>query len=466
MAFRCQKCQTEIKLDASFESMSKSQAKLLVSKVPTPSLRTSVQPTKFIHPDRIEKYRQALMYGDDKASISEDYKSLEPVKPGELGQSFVYISDSEDVDTKYQDDDFRPCDNVGEQLPDFSKIKTLNQVFEILLANQDVGHPMCSECSDLLTENYKLKFDQSQKEKEYYRSFLKKLKDRESDSVDMEESLGDQLNTAASDLKRLELMEQDRLSELESLEARHHELNQQLDSLNTKLEISGKVQLDELFRLKNTLNLNLQEKQTKLDQAKALYQKHLNHLDELRKINIYKELFDILFEGDYGLINGFRLGYKVPWPECNVALGQIVRMLKFLKERLGIILEQYKLVPMGSKSYILKQQKSQSEPEFNPNTASFLQLYSSNEFTLGKLFNFNKLDVSMMALLDIIAQFEAQLMNTDNELSLPYKASLKNGTLGGKSIRVTSNGQWTDSCRYLLVNLNWVLSYASARQEE
>lgn len=468
MTFHCQKCSSEILLDPSFQHISRAQAKLLVSKVPQPLSHISSLPAQFIPQDRLEKYQQVAQVGDETAPFYENHLQLEIPGSNDLDQSFVYISDSEEADTTTHQHDKTdpPHSSFEDQLPDFSKIKTLNQVFDILLINQDVGQPMCSECSDLLTENYKLKFDQSQREKEYYISFLRKLKDHENNSLETAKPLENDLKSAATDVKNLVLSEKDKLNELEALEAKNKELKTKLESLNKQLNDTNNNQLSEIYQMKNTLNLNLQEKQRKLDQTKALYHKQLNHLDELRKFNVYKRLFDILFDADYGMINGYRLGYKVPWPEFNVALGQIIQMLQFLKGRLGIVLENYKLVPLGSKSYVVKQPHPSSENSKTPKANSILQFYSSNEFTLGKLFNFNKLDVSMMALLDIVSQFEARLSDNDSELTLPYKASLMGGTLGGKSIRVTSNGQWTESCRYLLVNLNWILSYASAQQED
>ncbi|KAK7676912.1 autophagy protein 6 [Cerrena zonata] len=93
---------------------------------------------------------------------------------------------------------------------------------------------------------------------------------------------------------------------------------------------------------------------------------------------------------------------------------------------------------------------------------TILNLYSSNEFSLGKLFNFNKLDVSMIALLDILYQIGKKLSTINQEIELPYGISKRRDSIGGKSIRVTSNGEWTHSCKFLLTNLNWILAYASA----
>ena len=53
--------------------------------------------------------------------------------------------------------------------------KTLNKIFAILSNNQEVDHPLSEDCAKLLIENYQLKFDQSQKEKNLF-IILRKLK--------------------------------------------------------------------------------------------------------------------------------------------------------------------------------------------------------------------------------------------------------------------------------------------------
>ncbi|QBM89071.1 beclin 1 [Metschnikowia aff. pulcherrima] len=468
MPFECQQCGCLITLDASFESVSRAEAKLLVSKVPKLQFRGPSLPTHFIPKSRLALYQNVSENNHIKAAITQDYTKLEGSASENLGQSFVYISESKetDVDQAQGRDDNKEANAWDTQLPDFSKIKTLNQVFEILSTNQDVAHPMCCECSDLLTDNYKLKFDLSQREKEYYMTFLRKLKDQDVNISSENQILGEALNQATQDVKELEILEHERLNQLELSERKNRELKSQLESLEELLNESQSNQLNRIHQMKNTLSLNLQGKQRKLDQAKALYQNQIDHLDELRKFNVFHKLYEILFEDDYGQINGFRLGYKVPWAECNVALGQIVLLLFFLQKRLEIVLENYKLVPLGSKSYVVKQLLSHPELGRGSRNGSVLPLYSTSEFTLGKLFNFNKLDISMMALLEILSQFEAQLVRRDSGLAFPYKTTPKNGTLGGKSVRVTSNGQWTEACRYLLVNMKWILGYASAQQSD
>lgn len=461
MAFYCQNCKAPIALDTSLRNISKAQTKFLLSKTGKPPALAPLAPARYIPHDRLALAAEVLQNESGNALVQHDYSSFKS-ESYDSQKSYVFLSDTEDGDNAPFDHERSPdSDTRTEQLPDFSKINSLNQVFQILSTNENVDHPMCAECSHLLTSNYKLKFDQSQREKELYVGFLRKLK--ESDGFGTETALDQKLTESHSEYVELRLLEHDKLAELQGLEETYDELVAQLKELEVTLDHLNSHELNEIIRLKNSLSMELLVKQNKLDQTKALYQKHLNHLDQLRSLNIFTRLFDILFpkEDNYGRINGYRLGYRVPWPEINVALGQVVLLLVFLQRRLLLTLELYKLVPMGSKSYIVKKSTSATESGERTKTTSVLQLYSSNEFTLGKLFNFNKVDVSMMALLDVLSQVESKLVSLDEDLQLPYQIGPKHDTIGGKSIRVTSNGQWTESCRYLLIDLNWMLTYVS-----
>lgn len=470
MAFQCQNCKAPIALDNSLRNLSRAQTSFLLSKAGKASQPSPLSPNRYIPQDRLKLAQQVAQNGTHDAVISQDYSKPLELTSYDSQKSYVFLSDAEDTDGNTNEDSDATNDRRDihgeDQLPDFSKINSLNQVFHILSTNEDVSHPMCGECSHLLTTNYKLKFDLSQREKESYVAFLKKLKEAESSLTVSDGALDGKLSESHGEYLQLKKLEEEKLEELQALETNHEELTLQLGELEAELKKLNSHELNDIIKLKNSLSMELNLKQQKLDQAKSRYQKHLGHLDQLRALNIYTKLFDILFDkqDSYGRINGYRLGYRVPWPEINMALGQVVLLLTFLKKRFDLTLDSYKLVPMGSKSYLVKQGTiSHEETGERTKTNSVLQLYSSNEFTLGKLFNFNKVDVSMIALLDILSQLAAKLVTLDEELVLPYEISPKHDTIGGKSIRVTSNGQWTESCRYLLIDLNWLLTYASTR---
>lgn len=487
----CQKCHVPIVLDESLTRLNTSQLNLLLQK--NKDLTTDapeddfIDPSQFIPKDRLAMFNEASK-SEPKPIIAKLLVEEMKTHPGSLNSnsSFVILSDTEE---RTPEEDVTENGETGkneshkgvEKNTDFedgvntisTRIKTLNHVFQILSTNQEVDHPLCEDCSGLLLENFKLKFDQSQREKDYYLTFLKKLRDRENNlapsvtSEDLDMKLGHSLK----EFQELQKLESEKLNELKALEETKKDLDHQLYELEDRFNQLNMNELNDVVKLKNGLVLDLQQKTDILEQSKALYQLHLNHLDKLRTMNIYTKVFDISFDesNKYGTINGFRLGYKVPWSEVNSALGQVVLLLAFLTRRLSVDLVNYKLVPMGSRSHIVNTSAS-PEGDNNPDaegatqgkTRAVLNLYSTNEFSLGKLFNFNKMDVAMIALLDILSHIEDKLAQLDAEILLPYVISPHRDTIGGKSIRVTSNAEWTYSCKFLLTNLNWILAYTSA----
>lgn len=466
--YHCLNCQTPIKLDDTLNNLSKAQTDLIIKKATQAPKVPLASPSKFIPQDRLNLLEEAINESGDATHYSNE-SNLTQEKPlsYDSKHSYVYVHDHEEDPGMEKEHPSSTTTEQEEQLPDFSRIKSLGLVFDILSHNQDVSHPMSAECAQLLINNYKFKFDQSQREKEYYISFLKKLRERERNfSTRAEADTDAKLAETAHELELLHALEQSKLEELEDLEKTHGDLQSQLRELDEELHTLNTERLDEVLLLKNTLTMDLSQKQNHLDHMKALYQKQLDHLDSLRTLNIFNRLFQILFEGEesYGRINGFRLGYKVPWPEVNAALGQVAHLLTFLMKRLDLRVDGYKIVAMGSKSYLVKTSKHTTE-EGNSRSSSILQLHSTNEFTLGKLFNFNKLDVSMIALLDIASQVEAKVIELDEEFELPYPIAPNHDKIGGKSIRVTLSNRWTEACRFLLTDLAWMLTFVSARAE-
>ena len=473
--FNCKKCESPLKLDESFYKATNAQLNLLMNRSSNASndskeLIRDLNPNEYIPEDRLELFNE--IYDPKVRPIHNLLESEDEDEDGEGSENSTFVVLSEEASILKNEDTPR---NTSEQSsPGYdnedlfqrsARLKALNRIFVILSNNQDIEHPLSAECAELLIENYKLKFDQSQKEKDQYLSFLKKLKDRE--GVVENDGLDLKLKESVDECKRLSLVEEEKLKELKQLEVTSIDLKSQLTNYQQELADLKENELTDILKLKNKLQLELQRKYSKLEQSKSAYKVHLNHLDKLRNLNIYNKIFQISCDqyNKYATINGFRLGYKVIWPEVNAALGQIVLLLIFVIKRLSLKLKDYQLIPMGSQSQIAKfsivHQEGEDATTRRVKTKTILNLYTSNEFSLGKLFNFNKLDVSMIALLEIVEQIELKLRTIDDEMELPYKIVASNGAIGGKSIRVTSNSEWTHSCKFLLTNLSWILSYTS-----
>lgn len=472
--FECQKCDTPLNLDQSLLNLNESQLKLLVSQKKHKLFRKAnsqilkdLDPQDYIPQDRLEMYQgitnqepinhrnyfESEDDEDDEYEDEEQNNQQQKLHDSEFtsdSNSYLVLNESdefeENIKNSHDGDDTE--DRSTDERNDFrmsTRIKTLNKIFAILSNNQEIDHPLSEDCAKLLIENYQLKFDQSQKEKETL----------------LHQDLDQKLYQSIQEFQKLSVQEKENLKELKKLEQTKTELETQLSNYEQELNNLRENGLNSILKLKNKLQLELNEKNKKLEQSKAAYDVQLDHIDKLRNLNIYTRIFHISCDSQdkFATINGFRLGHKIIWPEINAALGQIVLLLVFLIKRLKLDLKNYKLVPMGSQSQIIKF-SAKDAVDGTTKSKTILNLYSSDEFSLGKLFNFNKLDVAMIALLDIVSLIEAKVLSIDQEIELPYK--IKNDTIGGKSIRVTSNAEWTSSCKFLLTNLNWILTFVSA----
>lgn len=445
--FKCQQCDAPLRIDTSLIDLSPAQQTLLMGKLLPPEA-VELNPADYISPSRLalyEKTRKRAMYeslsdGSDSEAQSEQH-GQEHADPSRLSSvhSFVVLP-ANSPDTM----------DASAQLPQTisQRVATLEHVLKILSANQTVDHPLCEECATLLVDNFKRKYDQVSREKDSYLAFLRKLRALEDAFGHGEEDA----RLAATKLERSRQHDEEAtlLAQLQQLEHERTALDAELAQAQAQHDALVEGPLAEVLRTRNANELELARRRNELAQSRAAYSTHLDRLDRLRAFNIHRELFTITFDHQYGTINGLRLGYRVPWAENNAALGQVVLLLMYLLRRYDVEVEQYRLVPMGAQLYVVKE-------TLDDGHGRVLELHTSNEFSLGKLFNYNKLDVSMIALLDIVTQVEARATARDPELVLPYLISAKRDTIGGKSIRVTSNAEWTTSCKFLLTNLNWLL---------
>ncbi|EMG48423.1 hypothetical protein G210_1013 [Candida maltosa Xu316] len=486
--FQCQKCDSPLKLDESLKNLNNSQLKLLLKERKTQILQKAnseilddLKPEEYIPEDRLKTFEEISElnqepmirrnYFESEDDEDEDDEGFDDSGFTSGSNSYLVLNESDEFEdtnnVKSESQSINGDDDEERGFKMSNRIKTLSKIFSILSNNQDINHPLSEDCANLLIENYKLKFDQSEKEKESYLLFLRKLKEKDSslslyddDNINpdlLNQNLDKKLTESIEEFQKLTILEKENLQELKNLEATKIELEAQLADYEQQLDQLRNNRLNDILKLKNKLQLELNDKSKKLEQSKAAYDVQLDHIDKLRNLNIYHRIFDISCDSEdkFATINGFRLGYKIIWPEINAALGQIVLLLMFIIKRLNLNLKYYKLVPSGSQSQIIKI----NSQEGSGKTKTILNLYSSDEFSLGKLFNFNKLDVAMIALLDIVSIIETKLLYLDQEIELPYK--ILKDTIGGKSIRVTSNSDWTASCKFLLTNLNWILIFVS-----
>lgn len=452
ISMNCLDCDTPLKLDDSLLHLNNKQKQVLLSK--SKDLDDDIlliNPQDYLDQHKLDLYNQ----------VEQDSPLYNELLDSEEGEDYDEDEPEEEDDTSFIDLDnsfvILDGDKTDSTTYISGRIKMLDKVFKILSSHSSIDHPLSAQCANLLLENYKIKFDQTNWERDKYISFLKRLKIQEKDDEDVD--VDAKLDDSIEQLHQLQLKQSQALDHLKQLELQKKQLQLDLSAYKSQLNTLNTKQLNLIYKNQNQHQLNLQQAKYKLNQQNSRYKYHLVHLDQLRAFNIYTTLFKIEFNS-FPTINSYRLGYKIINQEINGALGQIVLLVKFLVKRLHLKLENYQIVPLGSKSYIVKISKSQDS-----STKSQLNLFTSNEFSLGRLFNFNKLDISLLALLDVVHLIETRIKILDSEIELPYKIDVQSGLVGGKSIRITLNSEWTDGCKFLLVNLNWILLWTSVNTE-
>ena len=140
------------------------------------------------------------------------------------------------------------------------------------------------------------------------------------------------------------------------------------------------------------------------DMALAVFRRLTEQYEELSSTNVYNDSFYIWHDGNFGTINGFRLGtlrdQPVEWPEINAAWGQVVLLLHTMVKQKGFEFQNRELKPMGSFSQIVEGTET-------------LDLHNSSGW-------FTSFDRGMIAFLQCLKEFGEYAESSDSSFKLPY----------------------------------------------
>jgi beclin 1 len=433
--YNCQRCKLPLVIDTSLTNLSKAQTHLLTSGrlgYGSDRVDRDLGTEPFIPKERVARLNDAMKTDDDAMIQWRD-----------TGDSFVILPQFEGQD---EDEDEKVVSN---------RLKTLSSIFNLLSSKGELDYPVCADCSKLLLDSMKSQYDKTMKERDVYIQFLHKLESRQAPEIEQAQGVMD-------DVDKLKRQEQQLLKELQELESENDSVDQEIFALEDELKEISK-QEEELQIQDNKQSLEISEFIKERDMINAEYEFNLSQLEKLRKTNVYNDTFNISHDGAFGTINGLRLGsldhIRVPWQEINSALGQIVLLLATITARLNIKVQGYRLKPMGSTSKIEKQELDAQ----GKSKITILEVYSSGDYQIERLFNHSKLDSAMCALLEIVSQIGDALKKYDSNIDLPYK--MTKDTIGDANIKLSSkiaDDEWTSACKFLLTNTKWILAYSSA----
>jgi len=166
-------------------------------------------------------------------------------------------------------------------------------------------------------------------------------------------------------------------------------------------------------------------------------------------------MFDIWFDGEFGTINGLRLGrldpksmIRVEWEEVNAALGHCCLLLSLIAQKRKFSFGTYRLVPSASTSKIIETEYGKQH-----------DLY----YTLPRnLLSFNQAIRCFLACVHEMCLFvESQstrvASNRTNNLQR-YPMNDEDGTIRGLKLEysVEDEAKWTKALQSLLINIKFL----------
>ncbi|MCJ1478782.1 autophagy protein 6 [Lambiella insularis] len=502
----CQQCRTPLVLDPSLQDLNPAAFDLLVGSGAQP-LQPRSTPSRLPYPaDRNEKLAQAAQHAQPPRFKHKLPQVQNATAPGagplnNPAMSFVMLTESQLQPPSIASSNAKggsvkelvasttPAKNGTPATPQQSlshKIDYSTRLFEILSSRSDIDHPICTDCTDILLSQLQARLSASIKERDAYINFLKQLKNNVPTPAEVAE--------AEAELAAGKEREEKAFAELIALEKEKAKLANEI----SQLEIDSRA-LDEeeegFWRAHNSLALTLSSFQEERDSLNAAYEHDAQQLERLQRTNVYNDTFCIGHDGNFGTINGLRLGRLPPpnnieWAEINAAWGTTALLLATVADRLGFFFRGYRIRPMGSTSHIDRIEYSQSPsapslshsskvttgPSANPGSraqqpkVTSLELFSSGDLPLGKTILHRRFNDAMVAFLDCLWQLGEYVKNDEQQtmrsqqaegLKLPYK--IERDKIHGVSIKlgISQDEAWTHACKYTLTCCKFLLAHAS-----
>lgn len=380
------------------------------------------------------------------------------------------------------------------------KVQTTSRLFSILSSHSDIDHPICTECTALLTAQLEKRLAFATKERDAYTVFLR---DAAADIPTEAER-----EAAVSELESLKEQEAAALAELESLEAEEAGLEDEMSALEAEAK---KLDVEEaaFWRERNRFDQELNEYKEERDSLAMRLQHDTAQLERLQRTNVFNDAFNISHDGFFGTINGLRLGrvsgggkgsVTVEWAEVNAALGLTCLLLQVVAERLDVKFAGWRLRPCGSTSEIQKVEVTEGSARGSA-TSTTVQTYPlcyTSELPISLAFLARNFDAGMVAFLDCVRQLgkhvervtaeEGNLAalraatikdhtrakavgqtesassaspSTSSGLRLPY--TINKDMINDVSIKYGTNSdeKWTRACKCMLTCCKMLLAHAS-----
>ncbi|KAG9290668.1 hypothetical protein G9A89_011631 [Geosiphon pyriformis] len=471
--FSCQRCEQPIRLDESLGDLSTASVDLLLAPLPddnVPESTTQIQ----IRPGRtLNKSSKQTSFKPEtdvsslaKRSVASPQisnssrSSASNNKESFLGPSESYvmlprshITVPPNHSTENSIDGANPDDQQRASLS--YRLKLASRLFDLMSSRSEIDHPLCQECTDMLLDSLSKQLSDASRERDCYLDFVKKVNSRV-----ISDTKQDDLR---KEIQEIKIRESRAIATLKEIERERD--NMKLELADLEKEAKELDQLEESYWQEfNDFHILLQTFQNERDSVNLKYDHDARQLEKLQKTNVYNDTFCISQDGNFGTINGFRLGrlqtQPVEWSEINAAWGQALLLLATIANKLNFTFKNYRLVPLGSFSRIEK---------IGDDNAVY-GLYGSGDIAISRLFHNSRFDNAMVAFLNCVQQLGEYAERQDPNLKLPY--SINKDKIGDRSGEASIRRQfnqdesWTRALKYTLTHLKWILAYASSSNHD
>lgn len=474
--------------------------------------------------DRKEKYDKATQAASspifkrslpDASTVDKSPESPHSARSGTKdnpAMSFVMLTESQLHSARRIPEDKTNERNKGQRQPPMPqtpplddprqpishRIESNTRLFEILSSRSDIDHPICADCTDLLLTALQARLSASTKERDAYISFLKDLKN--------EMPIASDVSKAEADLAAAKAKENNAFSELLTLEHQKTLLEDEIADLDAESRALEEEE-QKFWQSRNEFSLRLSAFQEKRDALNAAYEHDSRQLERLQRTNVYNDTFCISHDGNFGTINGLRLGRLAPpnnieWAEINASWGTTALLLITVANKLGFAFRGYNIKPMGSTTTLERLEYSPKASIVNSSTSgrtasstssphaattsaniipvktASLELFSSGDLPLGRTILHRRFNDAMVAFLECLRQLgefveHGEVPGSRDEgqvsrggasaagLKLPY--NIEKDKIGGLSIKLgaSQDDQWTSACKYTLTCCKFLLAHAS-----
>ncbi|TYZ59450.1 hypothetical protein PybrP1_012789 [[Pythium] brassicae (nom. inval.)] len=308
-------------------------------------------------------------------------------------------------------------------------------------AGVPVTTPACKECVDSMLLQIDSQAERARSDK---RSFAGYLHSAGSSMRNEEiEQVNERINYYEEELAAL----QENLALMEKERAEIHERQSSLSRDAAALAHEEALMWQEL----NELHFLDETFSDLRDGARATIDGIERQIASIQRINILADLFAISHNGPYATINSFRVGQvasaPVEWNEINAGLGEAALLLQTLANHIGLEFADFKIVPLGSFSKIVRFTNLRMEYSLH---GSDQDNFAESHFNLG-----------LGAWITCLRQLLAAVASADPTFRAPYKISKH--AINGHSVLFLKNKQteWTKALKYALTNLKWLLAWTS-----